>query len=70
MSDDTVFCADCQKFSLQRVKPADAKQGLGHCAYREPFIRHNALTPRECEKFDPADPSVGADRRAWLKGKA
>lgn len=66
----TVKCATCASFSLQRVNAASAKAGFGHCAHRQPFIIHKAMTDRDCERHQPEqDASVVQKRNDWLKGR-
>lgn len=65
----TVQCATCASFSLRRAKPDMAMAGFGHCAHRQPFIAHKALTERDCEQHQPEQADVVEKRMAWLRGE-
>lgn len=60
-------CIDCKQFSL-REAGAMARLGFGHCAFdksRASF--YSATYKRQCQRFDPTEQGVCANRRAWLE---
>ena len=67
MSDATVQCLRCAKFSLQDVSKEWLAQGFGNCEHREKFVVFGARRERDCGKFAAAEDDIVARRDAWLR---